>query len=723
MAKLARKLAAQQARGLAAAINDELEPLYALTNFSASSYYATQAGGGESGDAAGFGLVLLWRVSSQSVASRFRILYDRWTSVPVGGWTITTTGTNTGFQASFVDGSGTSRGTASFALPASMVGQVLLVVVQHTGTSVRLIPLRGLPTADVAITGFTAAATPAALGVRVYDKSIPADGVDILAAGAWRGTPTLAQIERLYDDTRAQGGLPLAMEGATITHRWPDRAALKQLVAPAALEDTVTRAPVDAMARQGTPSVVTIDPSRDGRRLLGAQGFSAANYLQADAGKGIVGTPTALTVQAHLYAGSTVTGYFVATLSQPSGLVGYQFQLSNGNLAIALVNGAGTTVTASATGMGVNRPGVATATFDGITIRLYFDDAVVATQPCAGFIPGPNGMRVGDRLGPTSFPFSGAVYALQGGDYVATPAEIAACAAETARTGRLARMPGAQHYYDFTEDFLPTESVTATVQDRIGTDHLTRVGTGLTLAQRTERVWSWERSPILYGAGGLSDADFYESATGFEGSTQSWWFALAFILAQQAGLASGIRSLAGRTGARQGWEIRTSGTNSALTYVAQNATTGSAAFIAGPTSPIVAADVGKVLLYIAQYDSTTMRLRAFFKRAEVSAPGQSTSGYTPAPPDSVFRVGRHSSATGQGAGGIVILGGAYGAGSILSLPEVHALHDAVMATERMEAVPGKTDALIRFAADGSASGLTRVGSPSAHGVYSRAFGW
>jgi hypothetical protein len=123
----------------------------------------------------------------------------------------------------------------------------------------------------------------------------PASTVDSLGLLAFRGVPTRAQLEALVAAIRTRGDVPDAMDGAVITHRWSLRDELRGTVvvdgqtAPAQLTDTVTRAPVDALARQGSPVVRVIDQSADGRRLLGAMGFSASSRLETSPGRGIQG--------------------------------------------------------------------------------------------------------------------------------------------------------------------------------------------------------------------------------------------------------------------------------------------------------------------------------------------------------------------------------------------------------------------------------------------------
>ena len=249
-------------------------------------------------------------------------------------------------------------------------------------------------------------------------------------------------------------------------------------------------------------------------------------------------------------------------------------------------------------------------------------------------------------------------------------------------------------------------------------DQMVKVGspTVVTIDAAKPRNWCYEVAPILVGARALSDADYYEAPGGFAGDAASFWFSLLLRPDQQTGLTAGTRALCGQITAASGYYLRTTGMNSLLGVEMAN---GAGALINGPTGAITAADIGKMNVFTVQYDATLGRIRAFSKRAELGT-GQSIVGFTPAAPGSVFRLGRHSIASGLGASGISVLGFAYGTG-VLSLADYAAQFDAAVAQERMVTVPGRDATVVNFAPDGTAPGLVRIGNPTLAPVYARAW--
>ena len=227
--------------------------LYALTDFAAANYYATQTAGGEAGDAAGFGIALL--TVPVRVTATTQKLANRTNGAQTAGWQVYYFTNN--LYVSTVGAS--SVASTGERLTASDAGALQLVVLQTTG-SVQKFFARRRKVSELAFSGWTAGTDPMVFGARSTGAE-PAVDFAHVATLSWRGVLSDAAIEALYDMVRARGDLPTSIAGVTVTHKWPDRALLKSLTAPATIPDVVTGAPVDAMTKTGTPTVTAIDLS------------------------------------------------------------------------------------------------------------------------------------------------------------------------------------------------------------------------------------------------------------------------------------------------------------------------------------------------------------------------------------------------------------------------------------------------------------------------------
>ncbi len=689
--------------------------LYALSNLVSGNFYQTDVAGGEPGTAAtGVAIGLLYRLDA---------------FVSTGGFAMepfsTINGTSGWYYGSYNDAWGLScnnGGGFQAVFPsnywkASDVGRIFAALGWfRVGTGCTGTVNRG---ALAALTGLGAynPGGRTAFAARAGASS-PAANLSILCGATYRGAAAPSQLacDAWCDEVRRTGDLPATLTGQTFMHKWPDRALLKSLVAPASIPDVVTRATADAMTKNGSPTVVAIDLARDGQRTLGAQGFSATSYYTAGPGKGIIGTPTALTVQAWVQNPLAGGGYAAATLSAGpvSGYVGHQLYQGVNTIGLTLSDASGNAVNTAATMTASEfaKPFLATATWDGSVVRIYVDDVLRATSaPLSGFLPGTAlPMYLGHRplvAGPQPWP--GSVYGVQGGDFVATLAEIQACAAETLRTGKLARIPRAPHHWDLTQDFLPSESVTATVKDRAGSDDLTRVGTGLTLAQRTERVWSYESAPIMSGVTGFTTSAYLTKQTPLAGAASGFWKAYLIRL-DSVSVASAFRLLGSCAGGGGAWDFLSSGTNANVRFEALD---GVGAVKQAPAIPLTSADVGKLLLIMGVHTGTAL---LSYARGVQIAGSTAITGYTVA--TGVERIGD----TGNPPAGMTIIGDMGGLG-VPGLAEYRAACDACVAREDIVAIPGFTDQITSFKAGTLPASVTQTGSLTMSPQYSRAFGW
>lgn len=334
--------------------------------------------------------------------------------------------------------------------------------------------------------------------------------VDIIA---FDRDPSDGEVQKVFDYARTRYGI-----GAiTTTHRWSLRDYLAGLdlpvtsgqVAPTSLPDTVTAAAIDRMDRQGSPTIVSIDPGVDGRKTYGITGNSPTAYLESAAGKGIRGAATGLTVLIlmRLDAAPSSTGHLVSDFLTTPSAMGYVIYGSSGQIYVYL-NASNFTPICAAAAADVGRMMLVGLTWNGTTWQGYRDGATAGTPITAGW-SNPNStasMQIGRSPHDTVSAAFASIFAVGGCDVALSAVEMAQVYADFQRTGTLVMPSGKAntHVYDVTQDVVnnggPAAGVPATVLDRVGTDNLTRVGTGLQVAQRAERLWSYEATPILYGA-------------------------------------------------------------------------------------------------------------------------------------------------------------------------------------------------------------------------------
>lgn len=461
--------------------------LYGITGFSATSFFQSSVGGGEPGIASGFGIVKLVRVNALGQSTR--VLGSLRTSS--SGWQFGLRSTND-FYLSCHDGS-IFRDSPPAFLTASDVGRVHCVIgIMSTANGLQTWLDRRQIGTSTPIGAYAAASVAQTLGADT-GGTFPSPYLDELAELAFRGIPTPAQLEAFFDAVRMLGDLPSTMQGATISHRESVRDQLRALggvitsgqTAPATLDDTITRAAADALARQGSPTVVTIDTSRDGRRTLGVLGtFSETSYLEAVGGVPGAAGGFALQVICLFRSGqASQTRVFLSCCDDPitSGWNAFTTG-TNASLYFSIQNASGSNLNIGPFAIptsALDRHVLVQLRYTGTVFELSFDGAVVATLT-ASYRPVASSIltRVGrDRragLGQAGSAIE--VYGLSGGNGSASAADMTAAYAETMRTGRLARLSNDQHYWWFGDDILAAgETVPAQILDRIGTDHLTRV--------------------------------------------------------------------------------------------------------------------------------------------------------------------------------------------------------------------------------------------------------
>jgi hypothetical protein len=472
--------------------------LYALTGFTASNYYATPSGGGEAGPgASSWGLATLLRVRAFQAGEHQRIAVRG--AAGGLGWHqyLFTTNQIIGY---FNNGAGWTN-TAGPTLQPSDLGKLLLLLTWLDAGGVPRLALNRLEMVTAGATpsaSYTAQSGPHAIGYSPADGTNGAQTIDILGHLSFSGVPSNAQLQAFFDAARVAGDMPALLAGATVRHRWSLRDQLAKIggavvsgqTAPPQLDDTVTGAVGDVMTRVGAPTVRVIDPSVDGRATKGVLGFSAGSGLQTAAGQGIRGSATfCVGLKLRVDASAPGTEYYASALSNNApGYGGWDVSLVGGSasLGIRVCDAAGSLVSAPAPALTTGDRGQMLYVFlvlSGGTARTYLARGGIVAEVGAGVSvtgykagPGTEPMRVGAGIGGALPLLSGSWFGLQGGNVAPTLAQLQQCVSDSERLGGFAALPGAEHFYEPTQDITAANSeLPAQVLDRIGTDHLARV--------------------------------------------------------------------------------------------------------------------------------------------------------------------------------------------------------------------------------------------------------
>ena len=182
---------------------------YALGGFSLVDHYATQAAGGEAGDAAGFGGASLIALTSLPASGGTSGVQAKYATTPAGWWNrVINTGTPS-IRTAMMGTAPPAVDSPARVLNGSDIGRVILAVWQHTGAGnlLRLYSDDGSEIGNgTAITGYTPAAVAQQIGSQVAGFAFLYGHV--LSGLHWRGVPSAAQIRALFTATRTLGDIP-----------------------------------------------------------------------------------------------------------------------------------------------------------------------------------------------------------------------------------------------------------------------------------------------------------------------------------------------------------------------------------------------------------------------------------------------------------------------------------------------------------------------------------
>jgi hypothetical protein len=503
--------------------------LYAISNFSPMNYFRSQVGGGEAGVASGFGVAALVQIRAMPVDND-AILFN----LPAAG--------TAGYRLYFYlgnlywqVGNGTGLVTTPVAtiLPSD-VGKLFLLLGDLIG-GVQRVWARRVPHSSVANATYTPSASNGSdIGNWRHNSSYAADSLGIVGEMTWRGAPSDAQLIELYDAIRVLGDMPTSIAGATITHRWSLKdtllAANEPVVdgqtAPASLTDSVTLAAVDTMTRQGAPVVRRIE-TVDGLTTYGAAGFGQTTHLTTAAGAntGIVGHASGFYVQARCILTVGTSGFTFVSRAGTSTSSGYYLDEDGSLVRVRFGDGANLIMSPTIDKTPyIGIPIILTAVWDAPAQRArIFVDGVEKDSGTLMTAYAPNAgasivMYVGHSgWGTVASTPPERVFQVSGGHIVPSAAVLLAQAQESRAAGVLVPLAAALHLYDITQDIAvagPDAGIPAQVLDRVGSDHLTRVG-----------GWLVKDGGLISGEAPGVDATttiLRTVGSGFPGSTSPW---------------------------------------------------------------------------------------------------------------------------------------------------------------------------------------------------------
>ena len=702
---------------------------------SSSAAYLTTTGTGPALGSLASGICVAWwgRIDSQSVTGGNRFPLQQGNASTVGV-TLQTNVTNSNIYWRL--GTGGALVDRSFAISASDVGLPQLFVGwldPVTGTS-RVFWRGAEQGTGVAVSAYVPSTAPLTIGTGLDPAGYSTFGAAVFS------NITLAEILQLYADLDRTGRMP-TVQGKTL---WSVDLAQDILAAG----ETV---PAQVLDRIGSNHLTRVNDNISvSGAFTGLRNFSGTNRAVRTAGIGSVSNQSffaqvALRVDAQTgiasrfrmpysrIVSSPRAGWDFITTALNSGVISFEITLSGGGAA-----GASTYSLASALGNTYVFTGVYDAAAQ--TVALYVDGVIAGSpQPAASYLAPASSVLeyIGSDGGnAASYWADGLTVFAVGGGQNAVPVvgELAAQAATFKATGTLPAIAGMTSVVN-CKSALSSGTVPARISDSLGGEPFTSGFANVQVAQRTERTWGYETSPIMYGLKTDSDSDYYEIPGAnalFSGSTSSYWVSALITVLSQANTR--VRTIVSRCYVSgRGFELRVLGSNSqAYLYHCNAANTG----VASPIVTINAADVGKLLLITAGFDAIAGKLRTWIRRVEQGT-GSAVVGYTPPTSADPLRLLRAQSWAGQYCQDLVLWGTAMGL-SVPTLSQVQAHHDAVMAAERMVEIPGLTSTLVDCRAEVLAAGgalpsslrdlkggpsFGRVGAPAVVPQYSRGWAW
>lgn len=585
---------------------------------------------------------------------------------------------------------------------------------------------------DGALVGTTSISAFAAGSFALVDI-LQSDGCDILAAGSFTcnsaTSPSQAQLISYMLSARAAQDLPYSMPGAgsnILFNRWSAKEmrgwalADNGAAAPPQLYNMYDGNTAGHARNMYMTGSVTWREARvnEGAKAYGIGGATVAgsHYRTANGGGfGAVSAPWMFTLHMRVEAAITPAGATHIILSRGNNTNGGWF-FGMGPTYFLLRTFTGTTnydVVYNVPGWDIGRDLYVTCECAGGVLRIWVDGASVAQftlpQPMTVH-PGP--MVLANLETAAFFHTHVAVFGITGKNAATSAAEILQNVNQSRTVGRLLPIAGATHHYDFTKDIVAAggpdiANTPTTLAQRVESGPVEpftlSAGGGFVVARKTERAYAWESTPVSGGFTPNAAGTYYDSSNvGHDGGAANGKsVALLFRIDTQA--VNKSRELMSIGAAGQRMSIRMNGLNNAL---ASQWFTGSA--WANSTNVVIGGgDLGRMHLYISQFDKNTGRVRSFWKRVEQGAPGTTAATWAPATSQFV-RLGHlqeNVAYPAYFAEENTIFACATFDG-VWNISEIGALFDGVAAEDDIVKLPGRMDHLWSFKqAIGSGSSL------------------
>jgi hypothetical protein len=211
-----------------------------------------------------------------------------------------------------------------------------------------------------------------------------------------------------------------------------------------------------------------------------------------------------------------------------------------------------------------------------------------------------------------------------------------------------------------------------------GVDNLVRIGSPLQLAQRCDRLFSYETSPVWEGFAGASDTAYFSAAGGQAGSSATFGGVWIGSIDAQSGTSQNRVLCGKRDTTIPGWQLQTTLQNNTFQFTVGNNTAS-----ASPSSATIAAtELGKLHIVIFWLDS--LGVAHMMVRGVEVAVSSALSGGPYVPSTAALTLGVRASRVGTTDGvshrGLIMLNRAPSAAEAL------AIHGAIMAGESIAAV-------------------------------------
>jgi hypothetical protein len=642
--------------------------------------------------------------------AQWKAWYGRLDSAPVGatlfecvqlsplrGWTFET---NAAPWVRFhVFNNGVANPSAQYIPSAATYGRPVLLVGVTTGSVARLYADDGSGLvqvgADVTSTGYVAPVGARGMIGGREDGTLPTPFASAFGVAGGNAAPTFAELQQFAADVRTTGRMPtIPIAGKT---------AFSHDLTTDILASGVDAVPAVVLDRVGTDHLIRVgmDVHTGPNAIRGVGPFSLNDGFTSAIGGGIQGANSGFNVEFDLVLTRvpTTATQLVNTTTTNAGQGWYCEVTSTGLLRTALGGGA-VSSTYQLTSGDLNKRLRVTINKTAAVLQLFVLGVQAGADAAAASytVPATGRMGIGLIQGLGSAPFvDGWIEFVQGGLGSLTLGEVATLNADLTQAppvvaGKTDRRWCLEQDIAAASGTLPAKSV----ERASGGDDLMRVGSGLTLAQRTERVWSYETGLIWQGISGASGTAFYSTPNGLAGDPAGFGGIWIGTFDSQA-VASVTRVLCGkRTSGTKGWHLATGGTNSFLQFNVGSATSTAST----STAAIAASEVGKLFIVGFWYDGTKAHM--FVRRAEVGTGSAALTGiYAPETAD--MTLGKRSDgspADGTSFRGFIELVG------VPSLAEFQAIHDAILAQETIVEMPGRTFGLYDTTKDVVAAGNT-----------------